>query len=472
MTKTFFHRFLLSAFCLLTGLYACNDATVIGTEFIDDEEYLYVEEDTFALRLHTLNIDTLKTNSADRSFLLGALNDSIFGKATAGFYTQLMLSADDISFGVNPQLDSVVLTFNYSNLLYGDPTASTSINVYELTEPMSSEVNYPLSQTFAVNETPIGTKADFVHNLTAGVPIKQYIDEIDGVDSIAIVEAEPHLRIRLNDDFGQKILDQNGTANLQIANFNDFFKGIYVEADPESEVMVALNVYDPLNRRPYSARSRLSLYYRNDSTRGEVLHLRVNDTTAIAANYNVDYSNSAVGQALQNPYPNSQEYFYVQSVGALGVTLDIPNLGKLGKEEVIINKVELEMTLLEKYNERYSNATYPPNIILRTQENGSDVLDNRHFYLSASTDSILREGENLKLLYRFNYTGSSYIESINSYFQGRLDGLLTDGTTFDNQNSLLFPHPLSDTGYRGVFGGPDHPDHPMTLRILYTPVTD
>ena len=101
---------------------------------------LYPEFNNENLSIHftdTLNVVTtlLKDDSiptlAVSANLLGIYNDSIFGKASASFYTEITLSGANVNFGDNALIDSVVLSMKYGNTtsFYGNISTLQTIDV-------------------------------------------------------------------------------------------------------------------------------------------------------------------------------------------------------------------------------------------------------------------------------------------------------------------------------------------------------
>jgi len=285
----------------------------------------------------------------------------------------------------------------------------------------------------------------------------------DGQDSLRTLMVEPHLRIRLKDEFGQRILDQGGTSSLEVDNFTNYLKGLLIKSDKDNESMANFNLQ--------TGRSRVSFYYSNDEQNGNFFSLTINDTTAIVSNYQTDFSGSAIEAQMQNPAPNSQELMYLQSVNSTGVKLEFPFLEELGKENTVINKVELLVTMFDlEDTTTTSTNSLPPQLILFTINNDSASYDLSHTYLTTDIDTL--EGENGRL-YQFTFGVSNFDGSLSTYFQALLDEKFVDnGLDASNRSTVMFVRPSTSTGYRAVIAGPEHPDYPMKMKVLYTPLTE
>ncbi len=441
---------------------ACNEPTTLGADFIEDNEFLNaVFTDTFTLNVQTIQLDTFLAVTKS-NYLLGALNDETFGHASAGIYSDVLLGANDVTFGKNPVLDSIVLTLRYDNVLFGDTTSLNSIYVYELNEEINDTINYYTKQTFDYQPTPLGELQNIGYNYLDSVQLSYYTTTDDGRDSSYFTKTPPHLRIPLDNELGERILQKAAEDTLRIDGFNDLFKGFYVQPDPENKTMVSFNMR--------SSFSQITLYYANDSTKGNIYNFRIDATTPVVSNYQIDYGTSIVGNQLNAAYPNSQEYIYMQSLDGLGFQVDAPFFKTHNSEKYLLNKVELEMTLLPQEGVMYSDDTQPDGLVMSSYLTDSLVYDIERFNSNTTLDTLSATVGDL-LQIKFN-TATAYRTSINGYYQGLIDGTFVDGENSTNRNTLFFMNLQDFTGYRAVFGGPKHPDYPMRLKAIYTPIND
>ncbi|MGI8893536.1 MAG: DUF4270 family protein, partial [Bacteroidia bacterium] len=214
--KLFFITF-LSCFTLL---FACTkEADVIGLELQPQSEILNaVVVDTLTLITYPLKEDSIRTDGRVMLFnnLLGSYSDPVFGPTNASFYSQFRLTSSNITFGDSPQVDSIVLSLAYAGY-YGDTTTSQTISVYKMTEGIHRDTNYYSTAEFAIDNNPVGT-------LT--FQPKPNTNVLLDTTSVA-----PHIRVKLDNSFGDEILNA-GSANL--AN-NDvwiqFLPGLYIKTD-------------------------------------------------------------------------------------------------------------------------------------------------------------------------------------------------------------------------------------------------
>ena len=111
--------FLLS---LTIGLIlgACSDPNTIGLEVQPGSDNIIINSASFQKFIsNTESEDSLRTDEA-ASLVLGEISeDPTFLYSSAGFYTQILLTQNNIDLGNNPIVDSVVMSYNYSGY-YGD----------------------------------------------------------------------------------------------------------------------------------------------------------------------------------------------------------------------------------------------------------------------------------------------------------------------------------------------------------------
>ncbi len=452
----------LLALSFIISWSACNEPTSLGADFIEDNEFLdAVYADTFTLRIQTTQLDTFPAVSKS-NYLLGALNDETFGFASAGIFSDILLGANDVSFGANPVLDSIVLTLKYDNILFGDSTVPSQIRVYELEEELSDTIGYFSNKSFAYKADPIGEVQQIFYDYIDSINLIYYTRARDGGDSLYVFKAPPHLRIRLNDEIGERFLQESQQDTLRASTFSDIFKGIYIEADAANRAMASFNMRSNI--------SKISLFYANDSTKGNIYEFPINETATVSSFYQVEYGNSIVGNQIQSPYPNSQEYIYMQSLDGLGFKLDAPFFTTKEAQKFLLNKIELEMTMLSQDGVNYTNDTRPRRLVMSSYLTDSLLYDTENFLSNTTLDTIdASTGDIVQV--KFN-TATGYRNSINGYYQGLLDGRFIDGDTAINRSTLLFMNLQDFTGYRAVFGGPEHPEYPMRLKAIYTPIND
>lgn len=291
----------------------------LGVDVLPDSDLLNMEVDTFEVNTYSLREDSLKTDDLSNN-LIGSYCDPVFGKTTAGFYTQLKLSTTNSVFDVpNITIDSVVLSLKISGH-YGNQTPQT-FHVYQLADSLERDSTYYSNSTKALG--PELTNLAF-NTFTPNVNAKPVI-EGDTLD--------PQIRIHLNNSFG---VDYITNAPFTESSFENFCRGLYVTVD---------TVSNPNDGGIYAVElehsdSRVTIYYHNliDTTSEELI---INDECARFTHFEHNYNGTEVAQQLADSTLGNQ-FYYLQAGQGLVANVVIPDLSSLtANGRVIINKAEL-----------------------------------------------------------------------------------------------------------------------------------
>ena len=119
---------------------SCDKNETLGNGLISDEWVNAKGVDTFNFSVKPYQQDSLLTAYAGLpgTFLLGKMNDPIFGKVEAEFYSQIrFIPTKERSFLSN-KIDSIVMSIRYDTVeFYGDPLKHQKIEVFQLDEPLN-----------------------------------------------------------------------------------------------------------------------------------------------------------------------------------------------------------------------------------------------------------------------------------------------------------------------------------------------
>ena len=214
--------------------------------------------DTTTLIAYNLPVDTLRTSvlpgysaSNFNTILLGAIYDSAYGKVEASFATQLWLSSLHPTIGTGAHSDSVILQMPYAGL-FGDSLAPQAIKVYELTEALRGDTSYYSNH--------------YITPATASLIFSQtIIPHVKDSVTVNAVKYGPMLRIKLDNAFGNKIL--NGGANLNSQEiFRTYIKGLYVTTTQKD----VLGTGSILNFDLTGATTGIQVFYHSPSDSGSL----------------------------------------------------------------------------------------------------------------------------------------------------------------------------------------------------------
>ena len=109
----------------LTFIFSCKkqDAdSILGLDIQPQNDLVGVTvTDSVSLYMHTQKVDYVRTYNDQYKFL-GSTQDPIFGSTEAGIYTNFSIANNltNVSFGVNPVLDSAEMMIRYLGQFTGD----------------------------------------------------------------------------------------------------------------------------------------------------------------------------------------------------------------------------------------------------------------------------------------------------------------------------------------------------------------
>lgn len=314
-----------------------------------------MKTDTFTILTSLVKEDSIRTDVSIYN-LLGIYNDPIFGPTASSFYTQATLNGLNVDFGAGAVLDSAVLTLAY-NGIYGDSNAVISINVYEVTEQMSTSEGYYSNQRLAFDNTPIASTT--------------FSPKI--ADSVLVAfeggNVAPHLRINLGNTFGNKIFAESGTSNMATnANFTQFFKGFYLTTtDSVQNTSLSSGQGAIAYFNTNSSLSTLTIYY-NDTSKYDFI---INSESAKYNRFDHNYTGTDVEAQLLGGGDSTVSY--IQTMAGVKTKIEVPHIKGLIKDgEVVINKAELIVTIENGTDVNY--PTIPMLTIVSIDNNGQSVF--------------------------------------------------------------------------------------------------
>ena len=300
---------------LLLGLIVLStscedDFTTLGSDFVNSldlpEPYVVQNLSSYSDDIIAVQSNTLNT------YLLGEFEDPIFGNTDVSILSQLQLQTTNPDFGVQPEIDSVVLTLPlFGQIVDVDEdsgkdiyrldsifgSGSFRIGVYESNQFLRDinpgengdfeesqlyysnqlseiEPNIDISNPLTmVEENGVLVPSDFSQTISPS-DLDRTVVLIDRTDTIESAEENenneivferirqsPRIRIKLDHDFfQQKILDQGNSINLvSQSSFENYFRGLYLIAEQEagdgSKLMFNLSLANE--------EANITLYYRS-----------------------------------------------------------------------------------------------------------------------------------------------------------------------------------------------------------------
>ncbi|MFZ4520530.1 MAG: DUF4270 domain-containing protein [Bacteroidales bacterium] len=336
---------LLIGLLLIMAMFSCSkDPYEIGFDLLPPSDTLNVRTtDTCTVEAFSVRQDSVRTDKTS-SLLMGSMVDPVFGKTTAGFFSQLRLSSEGVDFGTTPVLDSLVLMLFY-NGYYGDTSTRQNVKVYEISDEFSYDSLRFSNQKLATYPTILADQ-DFVPHVT---------------DSVSVYgEKNPaHLRInlgKLTNYLGRKILEAPTDALASNTAFIKFIRGIYVKASPVNSKGALLNFSIS------SGVSKMVVYFHNGiDPKDDSLHydLLLNENCARFVNFDhngyLDASYDLKQQILNHDSAEGANKLFLQGMGGVKIKLKFPYMKEFAKGKVVaINDAVLELKNLE------TDTTYAP----------------------------------------------------------------------------------------------------------------
>ena len=373
----------LTPFVFLLSCKKVNEATLLGGSLVPEADNITTFEKTFAAQTNNVGLsDTTNLVYSDAVALGTISNDPEFGQTNASVYFQINPATYGIYpfTAVNPTIDSVVLSLDYIGG-YGDTNAQQTVHVYEISQnsTFNDTTYYKFSQPDFETTGPELGSATFV------------MSTLD--DSISLIRKQDttkvgnQLRIRLSNDFGQRIASADTTAYRNDTLFKKFFRGFALKTTNGNGL-----AYFSLA----TSNTSLTIYYRAPKTGGTI------DTSATVFSHSLrilstgattkgGQANSIVRQPgggwatyLENN-DSLDDKLYIQSTpGGSAGYIKIPALDTL--QNKVIHRAELVATRLPS---AFDNFFWAPGHLFvdRINEKGDSAFAFPEFVSSSISSS-------------------------------------------------------------------------------------
>lgn len=343
---------LLLGVLLVLALFSCKkDPYELGIDLLPPSDTLNVlVTDSCTVVAYSVRHDSIRTDE-NSNFIVGSMLDPVFGKSTAGFYSQVRLGADSPDFGNNPVLDSLVLVLFY-NGYYGDTTTMQNVKVYEISQDLSLDSSYWSNQRVATYPSLLANQSFYPHPNDSV--------KVSGKNMGA------HLRLNLNkftNYLGNKILYAPSDVLADNNSFVKFFKGLYVETNPINSNGVLLNISSG------NSTSRLEIYFHNSERDSLQYNFVIDDKAArftyIDHNGYLDASPDLKRQMLNHDTTLGANQLFLQGLGGVKLKIRFPYMKDFGKGHIVaINDALLMFSNME------TDTTFapPPQLSLFRQD--------------------------------------------------------------------------------------------------------
>ncbi len=410
------------------SLQGCKEPIIEDTNLLTGDDDLSLSKDTLQVKVFSEFELPYPSNSVTVG-VLGSISDPNFGNTYGSFYAQCQLTSNNISFGDNPLLDSVVLSLRYAGT-YGKFDLPLAVSVYELSQIMADSTTYKTNDAFSVNIPPIGQVTGFSPNTT---------DSVIALNGVF----PPNLRIPLSNTFGNKILQADTDVLRDNTSFINLFKGFYVTTT--SSLTGHGLVYIDLR----SSVTGITLYYHNNTEDSLYYTLPISGVTV--NHFDNIYTGTPVSASVTTPNVNGEEKMFLQAGSGVRGRILITDLDILPKN-IAINKAEIILS------QTSGDTSYTTPLVLDLfriddagkpqllEDDGSDGFGGVRITEVVNGNSITR--------YRFN---------VKNYFQKLIQGVYSNKgfylqTLSPNSNSerVVIANSSTDKNYQ------------ITIQVTYT----
>ena len=420
---------------LMVIISACNDSIEIGSGLLEDEQ-LDIQVDSLVITAQTIVGDSVltfrrvdqNTDFSNSVYLVGQLESPQFGQseATAYFGPTLIEPLPDLD---EFTIESVVMTLILDSVgRYGNPNAVHELELFQLTE---SIVEDTLDATLysdveiAYDPTPLLTES-IVPNYEDSLSIQSFTNDT------VVQQLRPQLRFDLDPVVWTDILSSPDTLTGEI--LEELVPGFALKSTVDNSIL-------GLDLAFASGSSEIVFFMTGDSTKREYRfplgRLRHN-------NFKHDYSGSEAEAALADP---SAELLYIESQGGTDIELDLSVIRSI--DNIIINSASIELTVLDNPNKGEFPA---PAAIFASFEDESGTSISVIDIGQAAYGGLLEQRAGVEI-YKIDITTQL--------------NLIADAT-ITSPKIKLFSNAKAQRANRTVICGPDHPIHPMRLKIIRT----
>lgn len=429
---------LLSIIILSTS---CSDPTLIGADLLEEDQVSIGITDTISIRTYTEPYDSIRTyspfeSSQLNSYIIGKMTDPVFGQTASTLYAQLLLETLDLDLS-DVSYDSLVLVLPIDSLAtYGNQPQEYNFEVRRITEDLDSDLDVYSNQKFAVEDNIIGS---FSGNFNPFADKPVFNPAVDSIQQLR------QLRIRMNDNFAEELLQQDSSIFRTDDNFTNYLKGIQVQATTETTGVLGFNL-------DVAAAAGMQLFYKTDGdTTTKVFNFNFQVAGVRALNFEHDFQESVVEEFLQKT-ELGDSLFFVQGTAGLQGIVELPYITSL--EGIVVNRAELQIPVEDINHEEYA---LPTQLLISQMDEDGDL---------SVIDDIIFSGGNLTSLFGgvivegVNGNSDYYSFNISDHLQDMIDGVVDNRLVF-----TIFPQ--SERASRVVLHGAKHSE-PVHLSVTFT----
>jgi hypothetical protein len=361
----------------------CKEHVLINSKVSPSANTINVYSTSLSCITHTYYSDSAITSTTIGGLpiyqAVGSIIDPYFGTMTAATYFQIIPALPTTDTFTGYTIDSAVLVLPFSGFTYGDTLASTGVNVSQTYQVFYLLDSLSTATTYYSNTTK---QIDLAHPLSAPTTVNIYHLR-DSVGVNILVSHYPGLRIKLNlpvlkSHLFQGIENITATSTNPNQDFINGFNGICVRVGDTRQMANAVPYFRLDGAIPFAQAGIVVYYHPAGTTADSSSRQFYNFNSSYCAHFNNitrSYKNYPVNKLLQS----SQATDVIALTNEPGASIDLVVPGIKSLPAGIINKAELQLTLLPGLNSTYSgadtlfaperlyptgvaNAMFPPNV--------------------------------------------------------------------------------------------------------------
>jgi hypothetical protein len=470
---------------VLTSCKKINEATELGDDLIPIVDNITTFDTTITVEayngLFDLATDSQRYTRSEEQYVGRITNDPLFGGTDARMFFELKSTNYPFAFGnADPDsltLDSVVLVLDYMET-YGDTLVPQTLNVYEIAQggpAFKPDSNYLIRENNFILGAQLGSRT--LTPATLNDSVKVYLDT-----------TKNQLRIRLDDDFGQRLLNYDSTrgpngAYSSDSAFRSKFKGFALHSVGGGNAVMGFNLGGP--------NTKLAIYYKftkNAKLDTTVHYFRFTTLSAAAQHVIRDNTFGEIAGVQGGSAPD--DLVYLQNTPGSFATIKIPDIMNISnrlihRAELIVEQVYHPTDTIFKAPDYVYLDAYDPSIALPKRQYRTIPYDviydgqdyNRNTFGSAPQNKLDPNGRNVKV-WKFNI--SRYVQHLLTRTATLYDLRMYTTYTALNQYGTppgpdvtigVFVNPTIVKGRVRVAGGtPTSDNQRMRLRLVYSKI--
>lgn len=447
---------------IITLLTSCVEPTDIGQELLEDDFIGngYLDQSQIELHSRTVKSDSLKTytpGSTVSSFYVGNMVDEYYGTLRTAFTFEAGLYRTGGGAELNsPQfknyfLDSVVMVLQLDkSKSYGFINEVFDLHFNELDMRLDANQDYYSNFTPKLNPFRGLDQRFYYFPRVENTATIDYTNEFDfdlDPDTIKF----KHVRFKLDEAFGQRLMNADSLVFLLDSTFLDFFNGIQISSTSRNSGIIAFN---KLSQGRGDALGGIYVYFKDDSGHLGQYKFSFNDFRVRTAQYYHDYRHAAVEPFLETPTLGDSISF-VQGLAGLNTVITLPSLFDLKNK--IINKAVLKVYIAKLGDNTFYNDPVEQMVVMYRDENG-DLQEVQDFAFSASSTALVFGG----VIVKGESGEPDYYElNISNHLQKIIDGEAPNEIYLGCYQSATTPN-------RVALYGAGHSQYPMELKVSFT----